>query len=399
MTARAQLSRFPAAGGARLAAYLSAPGGPGDSLWGSWAVLCDDGRLVARGTGALSISACDPTLRRETGEFRPRYRLGEYRVDLAVDDRRGRRGVVHLRAEVAPPPARPVLSDLVLLCGAQAADRTGGGVRLEPGFGRHFAGERTVTVYFEVDGLALRPDGTSRFACAYALRPVDADDSAGRPPPAFEASREEENVGGFRRQSVSAPLRSLKPGPYYFEVEIRDLTTGATARAPPARRARAGPPAVALEVDPPAGVEAHALALEPQALGHVRPAARRQADRAARVDDPVPRGEALPGQGVERVADLARLAAEARERRDLAVGGHAPARDAAHHGVDALPAAGDSPARSPRRFVACLTVMPGPGRVSRCAAAAPRSACPPRACRRCGCAASPGRGGPRPPRR
>jgi hypothetical protein len=39
------------------------------------------------------------------------------------------------------------------------------------------------------------------------------------------------NVGGRRRQFVSAPLQSLKPGAYDFEVEVRDLTSGATARS------------------------------------------------------------------------------------------------------------------------------------------------------------------------
>ena len=230
MMARARISRFPADAGTRLVAHLEAPGGPGDSLWGSWAVLAGDGGTVARGAGALSISACDPT-RRRIGEFSADVPPGEYRVDLAVDDHHGRRGVVHLHTEVAPPPGQLALSDLVLLCGAQALAMDAGAIRLEPDFERRVAGTRTVTVYFEVDRLALRPDGTSRFSYTYTLRPVDERATGrGRTPPAFEATREEENVGGLRRQFVSAPLRSLKPGSYDFEVELRDLTSGATAR-------------------------------------------------------------------------------------------------------------------------------------------------------------------------
>ena len=230
MTARAQLSRFPADALTRLVAHLEAPGGPGDSVWGAWVVLGSDGRAMARGAGALSISACDPT-RRRVGEFSAEVPPGEYRVDLVVDDHRGRRGIVHLQAKVAPSPGQLALSDLVLLCGAQAQAMDAGAIRLEPDFERHLAGARAVTVYFEVDRLALRPDGTSRFAYTYALRPVDEHGTGPRPgPPAFEATREEENVGARRRQFVSAPLRSLQRGVYDFEVELRDLTSGATKR-------------------------------------------------------------------------------------------------------------------------------------------------------------------------
>ena len=230
LTARAQLTRFPAGALTRLVAHLEAPGGPGDSLRGSWAVRAGDGDIVARGAGALSISSRDPT-RRRVGEFSAEVPPGEYRIDLAVDDRHGRRGIVHLRAEIASPSGPLALSDLVLLCGAQAQAMDAGAIRLEPDFERHLAGARAVTVYFEVDHLALRPDGTSRFSYTYALRPVDeAATGRGRTQPAFEATREEENVGGLRRQFVSAPLASLKPGSYDFEVELRDLTSGATAR-------------------------------------------------------------------------------------------------------------------------------------------------------------------------
>ena len=230
MTARARLSRFPAGALTRLVAHLEAPGGPGDSLWGSWVVLAGDSVAVARGAGALSISACDPT-RRRIGEFSVEVPPGAYRVDLAADDHHGRRGVVHLQTEVASPSGQLALSDLVLLCGAQASVVDAGAIRLEPDFERHVTGTRTVTVYFEVDHLALRPDGTSRFGYTYALRQVREHETAPRrTQPAFEATREEENVGGRRRQFVSAPLRSLQPGSYDFEVELRDLTSGATTR-------------------------------------------------------------------------------------------------------------------------------------------------------------------------
>jgi tetratricopeptide (TPR) repeat protein len=231
MTARARISRFPADVGALLVAHLDAPGGSADSLWGSWVVLDHDGHRVARGTGALSISACDPTARR-VGDFSAEVPPGEYLVDLAVDDHHGRRGVVHLHAQVASPSGRLALSDLVLLCGAQAPAMDAGAIRLEPDFEGHVTGSRSVTVYFEVDHLALRPDGTSRFAYTYTLRPVEGGTTAHRQaPPTFEAAREEENVGAHRRQFVSAPLRSLRPGTYDFEVELRDLTSGATARS------------------------------------------------------------------------------------------------------------------------------------------------------------------------
>ena len=202
MAARAQIARFPSGALTRLVAHLEAPGGPADSLWGSWVVLAAEGRAVARGGGALSISACDPT-RRRIGDFSADVVPGEYRVDLAANDPHGRRGVVHLDVRVSPPPGRLALSDLVLLCGAPGpAD---GAIRLEPDFDRRVRDARTVTVYFEVDRLTVRPDGTSRFAYTYTLRPVDEDAVAPRrSQPAFEATREDENVGAHRRQFVTS---------------------------------------------------------------------------------------------------------------------------------------------------------------------------------------------------
>ena len=46
--------------------------------------------------------------------------------------------------------------------------------------------------------------------------------------PLVEASREETNVGGHRRQFVSAPIASLAPGDYDLEITVRDLRSGAT---------------------------------------------------------------------------------------------------------------------------------------------------------------------------
>lgn len=225
MNARALVSRFPADAGARLVAHLEAPGGPTDSLWGTWVVVARDGREVARGSGKLSLSTCSPTEQR-IADFGAEVPPGDYRVDLAVSDGDRRRGVVHLRTSVDPPAGQPAMSDLVLLCGTPPM-MSANSVRLEPNFALHIAEVRSVAVYFEIDHLATASDGQSRFGYTYRVRPVK--EGKRRPEPVLEASREEENVGSYRRQFVNAQLPSLKRGTYDLEVEVRDLVSGGVA--------------------------------------------------------------------------------------------------------------------------------------------------------------------------
>jgi hypothetical protein len=135
---------------------------------------------------------------------------------------------VRLQASVTAEPPGLAMSDLVLLCRAPV---TGGGsspLLIEPDFDARLAA-RTASVYFEVQGLTVDAQGRAHFSYRYTLRAVNAAPS-GRPRlAAFEASREEENIGPFRRQVVSAPIDRLAAGTYEFEVEVRDLQSGAVA--------------------------------------------------------------------------------------------------------------------------------------------------------------------------
>jgi tetratricopeptide (TPR) repeat protein len=229
MTARGKLSQFPGPSGTRLVAHLEAPGGPTDSLWGRWVVIARDGREVARGAGALSISACEPT-ERQVAQFTASVPPGEYRVDLAVTDGERRRGVVHLSERVVARSDSLVMSDIVLLCGERARIAGGGPVLIEPNLEHRLRAAREVSVYFELDGLVVGEDGRATFGYAYAIRPVGGRAWSRRPAePVFQASREETNVGGHRRQFVSALIASLAPGSYDLEITVRDLRSGAAA--------------------------------------------------------------------------------------------------------------------------------------------------------------------------
>lgn len=229
MTARGALSQFPEPSGTRLVAHVEAPGGPTDSLWGRWVVITRDGREVARGAGALSISACEPT-ERQVAQFTASVPPGEYRVDLAVTDGERRRGVVHLSERVVARSDSLAMSDLVLLCGERARFAGGGPVLIEPNLEHRLRAAREVSVYFELDGLVIGEDGRSTFGYAYAIRPVGGSARSRRPvQPVFQASREETNVGGHRRQFVSAPIASLAPGGYDLEITVSDLRSGAAA--------------------------------------------------------------------------------------------------------------------------------------------------------------------------
>jgi hypothetical protein len=229
MPARASLAQFPSDSGARLVAHVEVPGGPADMLWGSWVVAAADGRAVARGDRALTLSACDPGEKRIV-QFDAAVPPGDYQVHLSVDDHRGRRGIVRLTSRVEPAADRLAMSELVLLCGPPAAAAAGAPVLLEPSLDRRVGGARAVAVYFEMDGLAPGPEGRSRFEYRYALRRFDPDARAGRAVDAvLQASREEENVGPHRRQFVSVPIPSLARGSYDLVIEVRDLESGGTA--------------------------------------------------------------------------------------------------------------------------------------------------------------------------
>ncbi len=221
------LSRFPVGGGVRVLAHVSTAGEPADSLWGSWAVVDATGRVVAREAHAMGVSACDPT-RRRVADFAVTVPAGDYRVDLAVSGAQGRRGVAHLAAHLEPPSARLAMSDLVLLCGERPVAAGPAGVRIEPSWSTKVSGRASVLVYYEIENLTVRADGTSRFEYTYSLRPVRSDEQTGAPENLVEATREEETVGTHRRQFVRVPVASLAAGPYELRIVVRDLEADAT---------------------------------------------------------------------------------------------------------------------------------------------------------------------------
>jgi tetratricopeptide (TPR) repeat protein len=221
------LSRFPVGGGVRLLAHVSTAGEPVDSLWGLWAVVDSSGRVVVRESHALGVSGCDPA-RRRVADFAVTVPAGDYRVDLVVGGVRGRRGVAHLAAHVGPPSPRLAMSDLLLLCGERPAASEPGVVRIEPDWSGKVSGRSTALVYYELENLTTRADGTSRFAYTYTLRPTVTDEQSGAPESLLEATREEENVGAHRRQFVRVPVASVAAGRYELRIVVRDLESGAT---------------------------------------------------------------------------------------------------------------------------------------------------------------------------
>ena len=229
LAAEARLARFPIAGGARLAAFLSIPGAGGDTLRGEWAVVTPQGALVARGARALAPSACDPA-HRQTAEFSAGLPPGDYRVDLVVWDARGGRGLAHLAARVEAAPERLALSDLVLLCRAAPVPEGARELRLDPDLDGRVGATRSLSVYFEVSGLAVGADGVARFAYAYAVRPrAKPKRGSPRPEPVLAATREESYAGRLRRQFLTVALPALSPGEYELEIEVRDLAAGTAA--------------------------------------------------------------------------------------------------------------------------------------------------------------------------
>jgi hypothetical protein len=224
---RGSIARFPAGPGTRLVFHLDAPAEAAASLDGSWVVVDADGHEVARGSGALALSACAPGARR-IAQFEAEVGPGDYRVDLAAAGG-GRRGVVRLRARVERAAPGLAMSDLVLLCGVPVTAVGDGPLLIEPDFAAR-QDERSASVYFEAQHLAVDSTGRSRFSYRYSLRAVDAEERRPGHAAAFEAAREEDNVGPLRRQVVTAPIAALPRGTYDFGVEVHDLISGASAR-------------------------------------------------------------------------------------------------------------------------------------------------------------------------
>jgi len=227
--ATAHLARFPASRGARIVAHLRTPGGPADTLRGTWVVRDAMQREIARADAAFSVSSCDPTAER-TAEFAAELPPGDYRVGFAVEDTRGGRGLATLPLRIAEAPPGLAISDLVALCGDAATAVADASVRIEPSMTARTAQRRTLAVYFEVARLATGERGAGHFSYTWRVLEFDEVRQAWRPQPLVEASREEENVGELRRQFLRVPIERLRPGAYRLDVEVRDLIAGATVR-------------------------------------------------------------------------------------------------------------------------------------------------------------------------
>jgi tetratricopeptide (TPR) repeat protein len=226
---QAAFARFPLGNGVQLLGNVLTDAAPSDSLWATWALADTTGNVVVRSTCRLAQSTCEPA-RRQVGSFQASVPAGDYRVDFAVWDGHGRRGVQHLRAHAGEPVFGPLLSDLVLLCEGSPLTAQPDAVRLEPDLDGHFAGSQ-LTVYFEIDNLLASPGRPAQFSYRSQVFALDPRRRK-RPPagPLYDATRMEENAGAHRRQFVTAPIRELGPGEYELVVEVTDLSNGQLTR-------------------------------------------------------------------------------------------------------------------------------------------------------------------------
>ena len=239
LPAAGTIARFEGGVSPRLLAQVEVPGSPTDSLTAEWVVLDSTRREVARASGALAPSACDPVERR-VADFAADLPPGPYLVGLTVRDASGRRGVVRAVADLARDSSALALSDVVVACGEPGLSVAGGeGIRPAPNPGHRVGDGAPLTAYFEIYHLTPDADGRARFEYVYTVR------SAARDPriwiqrmlsprsriPEISATRVEENAGPLRRQFVSVPVQSLPPGPYRLEIRVRDLATRAEVTA------------------------------------------------------------------------------------------------------------------------------------------------------------------------
>ena len=100
---------------------------------------------------------------------------------------------------------------------------------------------------------------------------------------------------------------------------------------------------VPIQVDAAAGIEPNALGLEERALETLDgPVSRPCADLTPRVDHAMPRDVGVIVERGKGVPDLSRVPRQARGSRHTTVRTHAPPRNPADGGVDAVAAGHDS---------------------------------------------------------
>ena len=125
------------------------------------------------------------------------------------------------------------MSAVVLTCGTAGALASPNAIRIDADLGGVVADRSAVTAYFELYGLAPGPGGVSRFEYQYLVQPIEAGKtflqrvfSFASPPNVVTVRREEMQQSSMRRQFVSVPVQSLKPGRYRLEIRIKDLVAG-----------------------------------------------------------------------------------------------------------------------------------------------------------------------------
>ena len=231
-----QVARFEgAAGGARLFAGLSAPGGPADSLRAEIVVLDSAYREVFRQRRTLTPSACEPAEMR-VADFDVALSPGRYLVGMSAGAGK-RRGTTREKVVIAAADSSLAMSDVVVTCGLPAGPI--GSVRLDPNPSGHVAVGEPLVAYFEVYHLSRGPDGEGRFEYETAVRSATPDRrvwlqrwlSPRRDGEGLGFTRQDKVLGTVRRQYVSVPLTGLAPGRYVLEITVRDVLTGDERRS------------------------------------------------------------------------------------------------------------------------------------------------------------------------
>ncbi len=226
------LARFEGERGPRVLVQFETPGGPADSLWADWSVLDSAGVVRARASRPLAPSACAAATKR-VGDFAAELAPGPYVVSVTVRDGANGRGVLRRSVELAAPGTALALSDVVLACGPPQG---GAVVRIEPNPAARVVGAGPLAAYFEIYHLRPDGDGLARFEYVYSVRSLARDQRhwvqklfVPAPPAAVSVSREEQHLGGLRRQFISVPVTELAPGRYRLEITVRDKVAGEEA--------------------------------------------------------------------------------------------------------------------------------------------------------------------------
>lgn len=162
---------------------------------------------------------------------------GYYRIGIEAHDRgSGRRAAYRTNLELEPFASSPSVSDIQFASGISESEAGGrfrkGALQVVPHPARVYRRPFPLSIYFEIYGLDLSPEGMAYYRVEYRIVPLDrrrAGLALAEMPPAMSSSFETSGYGGAQPQRLSIATDNLQEGRYRLVVTVTDRRSFRTA--------------------------------------------------------------------------------------------------------------------------------------------------------------------------